>query len=162
MYIYYNKIKLALQVKNKLLEDIDFNNYSESIPKIINYTTYDFSIGLCEFLNTKYKELPITIDDSFVKLWEILYIFNLIPHNIVNYKILHLCETTGQQIICSKFWAEKNCPKLKMEKFETCIIGMNGSQLTAIFDKYLAEHPERWHQSMHTLAFVALKEACSS
>ena len=125
LYIYYNKIKLALQVKNKLLEDIDFNNYSESIPKIINYTTYDFSIGLCEFLNTKYKELPITIDDSFVKLWEILYIFNLIPHNIVNYKILHLCETTGQQIICSKFWAEKNCPKLKMENYEWMANSLN-------------------------------------
>jgi len=118
LYIYYNKIKLALQVKNKLLEDIDFNNYSTSIPKIINYTTYNFSIGLCEFLNTKYKDLPITIDDSFVKLWEILYIFNLIPHNVVNYKILHLCETTGQQIICSKFWAQKYCPKLKMENYE--------------------------------------------
>ena len=53
-------------------------------------------------------------------------------------------------------------PKLKMEKFETCMTGMNDSQLSAIFDKYLAEHPERWHQSMHRLAFVALKEACSS
>ena len=125
LYIYYNKIKLALQVKNKLLEDIDFNNYSESIPKIINYTTYDFSIGLCEYLNIKYKDLPITIDDSFVKLWEILYIFNLIPHNIVNYKILHLCETTGQQIICSKFWAEKNCPKLKMENYEWMANSLN-------------------------------------
>lgn len=62
-------------------------------------------------------------------------------------------------ILLSPFYG---VPKLKMEKFETCIIGMNGSQLTAIFDKYLAEHPERWHQSMHTLAFVALKEACSS
>ena len=125
LYIYYNKIKLALQVKNKLLEDIDFNNYSENIPKIINYTTYDFSIGLCEFLNKKYKEIPITIDDSFVKLWEILYIFNLIPHNVVNYKILHLCETTGQQIICSKFWAEKNCPKLKMENYEWMANSLN-------------------------------------
>jgi hypothetical protein len=53
-------------------------------------------------------------------------------------------------------------PKLKLEKFESCTTGMNGSQLAAIFDKYLAAHPERWHQSMHTLAFVALKEACGS
>ena len=53
-------------------------------------------------------------------------------------------------------------PKSKLEEFESCTTGMNGSQLSAILDKYLAAHPERWHQSMHTLSFVALKEACGS
>ena len=53
-------------------------------------------------------------------------------------------------------------PNSKLRNFESCTTGMNGSQLSAIFDKYLVSHPERWHQSMHTLAFVALKEACST
>ncbi|GGI72860.1 hypothetical protein GCM10007978_08340 [Shewanella hanedai] len=52
--------------------------------------------------------------------------------------------------------------KSNMGRFEDCTAGMNGSQLTAIFDKYLAAHPERWHQGMHILAFVALKESCGS
>ncbi len=53
-------------------------------------------------------------------------------------------------------------PKSKLEKFEGCTTGMNGTQISAILDKYLAAHPERWHQSMHTLAFAALEEACNS
>ena len=125
LYIYYNKIKLALQVKNKLLEDIDFNNYVASIPKIVEYAAYDFSIGLCEYLNIKYKDLPINIDNSFAKLWEILYTFNLIPHNVTTYKVLHLCETTGQQITCSKYWAKKYCPRLKMENYEWMANSLN-------------------------------------
>ena len=125
LYIYYNKIKLALQVKTKLVEDIDFNNYVGSIPKIVDYATYDFSIGLCEYLNIKYKDLPIAIDNSFAKLWEILYIFNIIPHNVINYKVLHLCETSGQQIICSKYWSSKYCPKLKMANYEWMANSLN-------------------------------------
>jgi len=52
-------------------------------------------------------------------------------------------------------------PKSKLEKFESCTTGMNGSQLSAIFDKYLAENPERWHLSMHANGYAALQDTCN-
>ena len=42
LYIYYNKIKLAQKVKNKLLEDIDFNNYSKRLCTLELITYYIF------------------------------------------------------------------------------------------------------------------------
>jgi len=41
-----------------------------------------------------------------------------------------------------------------------CISGMNNAQVTAIFDKYLAERPERWHVSANMLMHEALVKAC--
>jgi hypothetical protein len=51
-------------------------------------------------------------------------------------------------------------PKEKLKPLEQCTTGMTGQQVVAIFNKYLNENPERWHQSMHVIGFTALKEAC--
>jgi hypothetical protein len=115
---YYTKIKLAKQVKDKLLEDVDYNKYLKNTPKVVEYATYDFASGLSMYLNKRYKLLPIEIGNSFLKLWEILDTFNLMPHSLESFKVLHLCEAPGQMILCAKYWAENKCPKLNMSKYE--------------------------------------------
>ena len=45
---------------------------------------------------------------------------------------------------------------------ERCATNMNDEQVAAIFGKYLEENPTRWHQSMHTLGWFAMKEACEA
>lgn len=50
--------------------------------------------------------------------------------------------------------------KEKMVVLESCIEGMSGDQIAAIFDKYIQDHPERWHGNMHAVGFSAMKQAC--
>jgi len=116
--IYYNRIKLARQVKNKLIEDIDINKYKANIPKSVEYAAYDFSPGLCQYLNNKFNDLPIKIGNPFVNLWEILSIFNLMPNTLESFKAVYLGESTGQMIMCGKYWIETKCPKIKNKKYE--------------------------------------------
>ena len=115
---YYNRIKIALQVKYKLLEDISDENTEHKIPYRIDSIVHDFAGGLCDYLNNKYKTLPIEISDSFVKLWEILSVFNLIPEKTQSLKVLHLCEAPGQMILCVKYWIKSKCPNLSMDNYE--------------------------------------------
>jgi len=58
------------------------------------------------------------IDIQFVKLWEILKEYNLIPNNVNSFRILHLSESSGQSIICAKYWAETKCINLDMNNYE--------------------------------------------
>lgn len=51
-------------------------------------------------------------------------------------------------------------PKANLATLENCTEGMNGQQLVAIFNKYLALNPEVWHKSMHVTAHSAMKLAC--
>ena len=118
---YYKRIKLAYQVKNNLLDTIGL----ERAPKNARYNLYDFASGLNEYLNTKYKHLPINIDNSFVKLWEILSTFELIPTDAESFKVLHLCEAPGQMIMCAKYWAEQKCKKMKPENYEWIANSLN-------------------------------------
>jgi hypothetical protein len=43
-----------------------------------------------------------------------------------------------------------------------CIKGMRSDQLQAIVDAFLQAHPERWDESMHTIAYGALFGACKA
>ena len=115
---YYNRIKIALQVKHNLLSDISDENTEHKTPHRVDSIVHDFAGGLCDYLNNKYKTLPIEISDSFVKLWEILSQFNLIPEKTQSLKVLHLCEAPGQMILCVKYWIESKCPNLSMDNYE--------------------------------------------
>jgi hypothetical protein len=117
---YYQKIKLALQVKNKLLEEIGLVR----APKNVRYNIYDFGSGLSDFINMKYKKLPSKIDMEFLKLWEILTIFRLIPESSTDCNVLHLYEGSqntqqaqqAQQIIMTlHYWSQMKCPNLKAD-----------------------------------------------
>ena len=118
---YYNRIKIALQVKNNLISDVsnthEGNKTSQNAE--YEYILHDFAGGLCNYLNNKYKTLPIQIGGSFVKLWEILTIFNLIPEHTTSLKVLHLCEAPGEMILCVKYWVESKCPKLNMNNMSS-------------------------------------------
>ena len=115
---YYNRIKLPFQVKNKLLEDIP-NQINVNKDKS-SYAGYDFSINLCDYLNDKNKKLPININNTFLKIWEILSQFNLIPNTIEkqSLKVLYLDEFSGQIITCINHWLETKCHKFNMENYE--------------------------------------------
>jgi hypothetical protein len=49
----------------------------------------------------------------------------------------------------------------KIGAFGECITGMSSTQVAAIVSKFTREHPERWNESMHAVAFTAMTQACS-
>ena len=115
---YYNRIKLAYQVKEKLLDDLELKQTPSQVEKVL----YDFSVGLSQYINSSnnnIQTIPITFNNGngnsndFLKLWEILDTFDLISHTSNSFKVLHLAEITGQNIICVKYWVDNKCSKLK-------------------------------------------------
>ena len=42
-----------------------------------------------------------------------------------------------------------------------CTEGMTASQIRAIFDKYLKNNPEKWHQNMHLIGYNAILGVCN-
>ena len=58
------------------------------------------------------------------------------------------------------FKAKEMAATTKTEWLENCIVGMNDEQVVAIINKWLRDHPERWHESVHTSVFWALSDAC--
>jgi len=53
-----------------------------------------------------------------------------------------------------------SAPKSELSWVEKCLIGMTDYQVAAILDKYLRDNPARWHESMNTLAWFAIKDGC--
>jgi len=53
-------------------------------------------------------------------------------------------------------------PKKKLSWLETCIVGMNGSQVAAIVDKALRDSPEHWNEPLNGGVFAAMAAACQS
>jgi hypothetical protein len=44
--------------------------------------------------------------------------------------------------------------------FNTCISDMDSEQITAIVDKYMAQHPEYWNQGMNVLVIQSILAVC--
>jgi len=150
---YYNRIKIALQVKNNLISDVSNTQEDNKISQNdqYEYILHDFAGGLCHYLNNKYKTLPIQISGSFVKLWEILTIFNLIPENTESLKVLHLCEAPGEMILCVKYWVESKCPKLNMNNMS------NYEWMGNTLNPYEAQNRYRFNKDVSTDMYGLIK-----
>ena len=49
----------------------------------------------------------------------------------------------------------------KIGAFGQCITGMSSRQVAAIISRFVRDHPERWNEPMHAVAFTAMTQACS-
>ena len=53
-----------------------------------------------------------------------------------------------------------DAPERRPRWLRDCTVGWKVPQLTAIADRYVAAHPERWQDPMAVLYIVAMREAC--
>ena len=53
-----------------------------------------------------------------------------------------------------------DAPKTRLAWLENCVVGMTDEQMAAIISKYVADHPERWHERAHLLVYSALNGSC--
>lgn len=47
-----------------------------------------------------------------------------------------------------------------MARLASCVVGMTPTQVKAIVDKYMIEHPEQWHYEMSMIVFFAILFTC--
>jgi len=48
----------------------------------------------------------------------------------------------------------------RLLSLSSCVEGMKASQVVAIVEKYIRDHPEHWHLSLHLEAYSGLRQAC--
>ena len=51
-------------------------------------------------------------------------------------------------------------PQENIEPFHKCIVGMSDTQVAAIIQEFLKDHPEKWHERLSMEAYNALNTAC--
>lgn len=47
-----------------------------------------------------------------------------------------------------------------LKSIKDCLQGMSDTQISAIIEKHLRDHPEEWHSQLNVAAFNALNTAC--
>ena len=51
-------------------------------------------------------------------------------------------------------------PEARVSRVGRCLENMTDVQVAAIIDKWLREHPERWHYGLHFESWMAVKSMC--
>ena len=111
----FKRIDTAYKVQVNLLESLGLS--TGDIPKPVKYATEDMTRGLAKFISNRYiAKLPHPIvSNAFIKLWECMSIFNLVPINKLIYngdktksfRVFHICEAPGQMILSCKYFVEQ-------------------------------------------------------
>lgn len=104
---YFESINLAYRVKNNLLESI--GDGLDRAPLIVRNAYEDFTRGLKDYITARYSnKLPHKeASNAFVKLWECLSVFDIIPRGKQSsFKVFHICEAPGQMILACKYFTE--------------------------------------------------------
>ena len=92
---------------------------------------------------------PVTIHDGFLTAKD----FRELPQAR---KVSYVTGVLDGMLLAPFFGAPKN----RLEWFESCVVGMDDEQVTAILSRFVAENPARWHQRVHTQFYAAMREAC--
>ncbi len=48
----------------------------------------------------------------------------------------------------------------KLKSLQTCLIGMNDTQIRAVIEKHIKNGPEQWHRPLNELSMVAIGRVC--
>jgi hypothetical protein len=103
---YFESINLAYRIKNNLLDILELKR----APRIVQRAYEDFTRGLKDYITSRYSsKLPhSTVSNAFVKLWECLTVFDIIPRGKTNkFRVFHICEAPGQMILACKYFTEQ-------------------------------------------------------
>jgi hypothetical protein len=105
----FKRIDLAYKVQLNLLDSLGLT--PKTMPKAVKYATEDMTRGLSKFISNRYSaKLPhSTVSNGFIKLWECLSVFNLIPtaKTEKSFRVFHICEAPGQMILACKYFTEQ-------------------------------------------------------
>jgi hypothetical protein len=151
-------IDLTFKIHQNLLKELKLKD----IPKIVKYASEDFTRGIRGFLDARYKHLPINVSNGFVKLWEILHIFNLMEKTTKTTKttktntdnntfnVFHIAEAPGQMILCAKYYAEKKHSNITNYEWRANSLNPYNYKVKTKFGglrddyKLIQKNPQKW------------------
>jgi len=102
---HFKRMGRAYKVQRLLLDKLGL----DKLPAKVQYATEDMTRGLAKFINKRYStSLPYpVISNAFIKMWECLSSFNIIPKQKTKYRVFHICEAPGQMILATQYFVEK-------------------------------------------------------
>lgn len=72
-----------------------------------------------------------------------------------------LDELSSNMNLCDSLKDPRYCSFIKsMHEPVSCITDRPYSQITAIVEKYMKDHPEKWNYDMASIVWTAISEAC--
>jgi hypothetical protein len=102
----------------------------KKLPPNIKQATEDLTRGLKTFINARYTNLPKTVSNAFVKLWEIYDKFDIMPlysdgdgdggsdgddsngNKIKSFRVFHIAEAPGMMTLCTQYFAKTKRPDI--------------------------------------------------
>lgn len=143
--------KITMKKKDYNFKDLDYIENRLKIYKrrqdyMDDKRHYDISkIFLKPYHNLKNiigKKLGIKISQGFIKMYEILNLFNILPSKR-HIKTFHACEAPGQFIMACKYYLKKNNPNIS---WDWNAQSLSPSFTSALKDDYklMERNPDKW------------------
>lgn len=149
-YIHQNKDKMEItkQFKGKKKVYLVMNNFERYIDD------YDNDIGGVSKAYFDLDPKPNILSRAFYKLWELLFMFDLIPLNKQNFISAHLAEGPGSFIQATMFYRDKFCKKNISDKDKYYAVTLHPENLKkyipplekSFTEYYKKEKPVRFYQ----------------
>ena len=147
----FNRQGIVYKAQQSILADMKLKD----IPSKVRQATEDFSRNLSKFISRRYQDkLPThEITNAFIKIWECLSSFDLIPHrvNTKRFNIFHICEAPGQMILACKYFTEQKRKNITEYNWLANSLNPFNAEVKARYgnvfnDKYglMRQHPKQW------------------
>jgi len=134
---YYDRLRAAYLVKNKILSDMNITEAPLSVKRAYS----DFTRNITGYLVKQFAIHPKP-SNAFTKIWEIYTKFPfLIPKSTKNINIFHICEAPGQMILATKrFISKKRRNIVNHEWFANSLNPYNPSNLEEYGSVFMDEY----------------------
>jgi hypothetical protein len=148
---FFTKLNTVYSENQRILADMKLKD----TPTKVRQATEDFSRNLSKFIYRRYQDkLPTKdISNAFIKIWECLSSFDLIPHraNTKRFNMFHICEAPGQMILACKYFTEQKRTNIIEYNWLANSLNPFNAEVKARYgnvfnDKYglMRQHPKQW------------------
>lgn len=167
-----SKIKIKNSINNiKLVESYEFPTIIENFKRLdtfyieekklmkelkikktpphIKHATEDLTRGLRSFVNSRYTNLPKTISNAFVKLWEVFEKFDIMSQKAKSFRVFHIAEAPGMITLCTQYFAKTKRPNIKDYDWRANSLNpynKEAQKMGALRDEYglIKSNPKKW------------------
>ena len=110
-----------------------------------------FSVATCVYASdaTSRQKRTVVVYSGFLSGAEFLNMNNAEKNS-------YACGLIDGVLASSLFGANAK----KIEKLNSCVLGMSNIQIAAIIEKYLEDNPEIWHKPLNLSTYRAFSEFC--
>jgi len=118
-------------------------------PPHVKHATEDLTRGLRTFVNSRYTNLPKTISNAFVKLWEVFEKFDIMSQKSKSFRVFHIAEAPGMITLCTQYFAKTKRPNITDYDWRANSLNpynKDAQKMGALRDEYglIKSNPKKW------------------